>query len=265
MSHLIKDQKDIISYINYINTIEKEGVNVSLIEEIIINMLNINDLNEFVHYNVMNDDKNPYSLEFVPKKKIINVSMQHIYYLLNMHSYVFKKEFNVKNIDRLKGYIVLQLLSHEVEHACQYSMGKKIMSCSNSVIAKSYKNLFDVIINYNKSNRNMSIVDKYLEKSDYLLIERNANIESYDLVIKCASLDEKKDIADAYKDILKSWIILGYKDNSKGSIYETYKLIGMMREYYRFNHIVFMNDEERIRYGFPILEKDRKKVLNYYK
>jgi hypothetical protein len=108
---------------------------------------------------------------------------------------------------------------------------------------------------------NSELLLKYFMNCNNLLLERNAQIESFDLVMQCAKYANQETIYNAYKEWIKGWILLGYYKNNKGSIYETYDYLGLKEKYDSFNCEVNMSEEEKVRYGLPIKDSTRERLL----
>lgn len=188
--------------------------------------------------------------------EMIEVSLKKLNYWLDVHDSYFDRKFHLDD-GILKSYAVIQIIAHEVEHSYQYLMGKNSITAPNDILANAYKGIFDLTVNSSDNDRR----NLYFSNSFGLLLERNAQIESYDLAAKIAEYNSREDIYDAFIRMTHPWITLGYQNSTCGSVCETYKMLKMYRDYLTFNHPIQIVEQERIRHGFAISDKTRQKLL----
>ena len=136
-------------------------------------------------------------------------------------------------------------------------MGINVIDAPNSIIAKAYKDIY-ALLTKDSEDKAKKI---YFANFKKLLLERNAQIESFDLILKCSKHDGKLDIYDAYKSLFNTWASIGYKDNSYGSIHETYQILKLCDKNLNFNSVLYLSQEEKMRYGLPVSDATRQKIL----
>lgn len=262
MSNIIKNSETLSMLVDDIKYIEKHGISKSFIEEILRQMTPTINNQPLIRYFVTDSKYDEGSVSFVPSDETIEIYLGKLNYWLENCIEVLINDYNLSGIDTLKGYQLMHIIAHEVEHAYQYLMGKGLIAAPNSVIADAYRGLFDLIL----SDDNSEAKKIYFADFKKLLLERNAQVESIDLILQCSKYSGRTDIYNAYKSIIwGQWIMNGYKDNNNGSICETYQLLGLYDRSFKFYHELPMSDEERIRYGFPISDDAYQKVLKKIK
>ena len=262
MSHIIKNNDNIEMFIDDGNWIKKHGISVHIVKEILKQMISVTKMDRFVKYGVYDE-----SYKIYPKSglyydtetyKMIHVYMNGLNNHLQSSYECLEEDFNTTPSDEIMAYILIDCLAHEVEHAYQDFIGKYKLQSPIPLISSAYKGLFDMIINEKNSSK---LLLKYFKNCNNLLLEKNAQIESFDLVMQCAKYANQEIIYNAYKEWIKGWILLGYYKNNKGSIYEIYDYLGLKDKYDSFNCEVDISEEERIRYGLPIEDSTRKRLF----
>lgn len=257
MSNIIKSSDTLFMLINDIKYVEKHDISKSFIEELLSKMIPTINMQPLIRYSVVDSQYGEGSVAFVPSNGIIKIYLGKLDYWLENCVNILINDFGLNGKNALKGYQLIQIIAHEVEHAYQYLMGKSLIKAPNSVIANAYEGIYDLV----SSDDNSEARKFYFANFKKLLLERNAQIESFDLILKCLEYNGRLDIYNAYKSLSDDWTTIGYKNSSNGSICETYQLLGLHDKYLEFNHEVHMSEGARIRYGFPISIDTQQKVL----
>ena len=262
MSHIIKNNDDIEMFIDDVNWIKKHGISVHIVKEILKQMISVIKIDCFVEYGIYDENYKIYQKGGLyydtVTYKMIHVYMNGLNSYLQSYYKCMEEDFNITPSNEIMAYILIDTLAHEVEHAYQDFIGKYKSQSPIPLISSAYKGLFDIIKN---EENNSKLLLKYFINCNNLLLERNAQIESFDLVMQCSKYANQETIYNAYKEWIKGWILLGYYKNNKGSIYETYDYLGLKDKYDSFNCEVDISEEERIRYGLPIEDSTRKRLL----
>ena len=164
--------------------------------------------------------------------------------------------------EAIRNYITIGIIAHEVEHSYQYLMSKGIINSPNDVVKDAYKYIFDITLGKDFEGKNIDLLQElYIENQNKILLERNAEIERFDLLMKLAEYNSRNDLHGLFK-WLKDWHqTFGYHNSNIGSIHETFKILQLEDLFLKFNHNVIMDDDERMRYGFPISDELRLKIL----
>jgi len=261
MSHIIKCEDNILMLLDDVRWIKNNGISTELVKIILKQMLSISNIEHFIDYGVYDDKYKKYSgggvLYTRNIYKMIHIYMIGLKKLIETHYKILKKYVDIDYSNELSAYFLLGIIAHEVEHACQDLIGDKKILAPNICIAEAYKELNDIFINENKKE----ILKVYYKNCNHLLLERNAQIEGFDLVKQCAKYSNQKIIYNLYDKWSKTWLICGYHCDNKGSIYETYNCLGFKDKCAKYNFEENINEKERIRYGLPILNETREKLL----
>ena len=256
MSNIIINNDTLLMLTDDIKYIKKYDISKSFIEEILRQIIPTKSMEPLITYSVVENSYNEGNVSFVPSKELIEIDLRKLNYWIENSIDVLMKDYNLKDKETLKAYQLIQIISHEVEHAYQYLMGKRMIYRANNIIANVYKDIYDLIV----SDSNFESKECYFNNFKRLLLERNAQIESFDLIMQCAKYNNQLDIYNAYKNLYDYWALIGYVNSCQGSIIETLRLLKLNDDYLTNNKLQ-MYEKERIRYGFPISNKTRKKLL----
>lgn len=259
MSHIINNENDIKTVSKLLEELRKKGYCKTVLEEILNSIIPKN--NNLPIDVVFGNSQIP---AFFNGKKIeisIDVLKNYIDKKLNLYYKLYpdlKKEIFYNH--------VLLTLSHEVEHYYQRLIANKYIDFPYKIIIESYKNLDHLIIP--KDSNIIDALIKFKKFSSYSkrpdsLLERNANVESYDLLVKVANYESNKEMLKILDELLSFTLTLGYRWFNNGSIEKTYRKKGMTDIYNSFNHDEIIPIEDKVRYGLPIDKQTKKKVLNY--
>lgn len=267
MSNIIKDKndlillKDIISYLN-INDISK-----NYLDEILKFLIPKDNGNLLVNYNIK--EKGNITAAFIPKMEIIMISINEMDKWLNKSIYYLKEEFNVSDTKILRSYLTLFIITHEIEHSCQYLMGKGKIQPPHKFIENCYKELFEMLAPKDfiiprpiKDTRRIISLVLYKAKQNFHVLERNANVECTDLLCKCALNMKREDMYEVFNSLKNDFMKFGYIKSTMGSFEETYKNILMYDRYKKIYKDINITEEDKVRYGLNITEETRKKVLS---
>lgn len=195
---------------------------------------------------------------------VINPIMMENFLEHNLNNYIDRVNDYEKNY--LAYIFFVQCLAHEVMHSHQYLMGTREIKSPSRFISNSYNLLYEFITrndfnNSEEKKKHLEILKKYHSEAKFLLLERNAEIESINLTCKVATNSGLNATYCIFDNLRKLYANCGYFNNNKGSIYETFETIDMLPEY---NKIYEKNDfpvSEKIRYGLEISESTRQKIL----
>lgn len=169
-----------------------------------------------------------------------------------------------KQREELFAYTTFFTLCHEIEHTYQYMFGQKYIKPPYQVVSDAYRKMielkeekmsllkFKILLNRYKSQKNKA----------HFILERNANVEAYDLLLKLSRYESN---AELEKLMYNQW--MGYSACG----YTSLKFNGPFEESFRstwrkgkFRELDFSEDipvSERIRYGLPIEDTDRIALL----
>jgi len=197
------------------------------------------------------------------------MSLNKINIWLQNNTDCFFESIKSSDYNILRSYLLLFMITHEIEHSYQFLMSEGVIVAPNTLLKDAYKGLFDLlnpkyyaIPRPIKEARQRVSLFLYKLKENFYILERNANIESMDLISKCALYNNREDIYQLFIDMKNTYLKCGYINNTIGSIEETYRHILMYDKYRKFYNEIDMSEDEKVRYGFSIDEETRDKVLS---
>lgn len=252
MSHIVKNEDTYYMLSDAIYDVEKFGISASLIMYLMDELM---PKQYMIDYHVIASKYGEGETSFNLRKKVIEIYSGKVKGWVNCCVSDIMYKYGISDIKLLRGYHLIQILTHEIEHAYQYLFGAGIINPPYDAIGTAYGDIYNMLdIGYDNNK-----IEKYFENFRWLLLERNAQIESTDLILKLAYFNNRQDIYDAYSDLVADWTVLGYRDSCEGSILETYRLLGLNTS--KLNMDINASEEEKVRYGFPILDETRVEVL----
>lgn len=263
MSHLINNEKDIIDILEIINLYKKEKVNYDLIKYTFETLIKKDNNNNLLTNYTINKRKYIEYASFHPKYNNISTSLEGITKYIELYLNTMKQI----TTEDLSPYIYILIFVHEIEHSIQYLIKENKIESPNPTIEIAYKKLFELFTNNNnilptpiKDTRKIISHILYQHNHDNYLLERNANIETYDLLYKVAKYEDIKN-KDIFLKLKNHYQNIGYTNKYNGSIEETFKRTLMYDKIKKqLNKNIQIPYEEKVRYGFP-LNKEEKKLL----
>ena len=266
MSNIINNKNDLIILRNNLSKLKNKEINTNTLEYILLNLIPKNNNKELVYYNI--NDKTPVTAEYYPQFNSISLNPNNINKWLNRNVSDFNKYIPNTTNKILKTYLLLYIISHEIEHSYQHLMANKIIDSPN-IISEGYKNIFDlfskdnsIIPNPIKKSKKLLSLYLYKSKENDYVIERNANIESMDFISKLAKLNNQLEISYLFEDFKNLYLKLGYKESNIGSLEETYKKILIYNKYKKIDKNNNLSEYEKSNLGLNINEDTRIKILN---
>lgn len=263
------DKNQLLVLKNVLNYLQNNELSKSYLEEILKELFPKKNNELLINYNIK--EKGIVAAQFIPNTKSIDISLNKVNIWLENNIKDFMKDYKVNDINVLKSYLFLLMISHEIEHSKQYLIAEGAIESPCVLLKDAYKGLFE-LFNYKESIIPRPIKDTkrrlslflYKLKENYYLLERNANIESMSLVSDSALYNNNEDIYKIFDDLKNIYLKCGYVNSTMGSIEETYRKILMYNKYKNFTHQVGFSDQDKIRYGLEITEEVRNKVLGIY-
>ncbi len=199
---------------------------------------------------------------FVNLDKVLVWLKDNIDYLFNV-----TEELEVDR-NKLAKYLMVFILAHEVEHGYQYLIGKEIVLAPCTLLQSAYRELFDLLVGLNERlpflkqiNRNVRR-NIYVKNREQFLLERNANVEAYDLLSRFALFVSDEEMYKLFSWLKDGYEGIGYTQNRKGCLINTYDSLFMSSHlWFKQKDDIDLSEEEKVRYGLRVTEKTRKKVL----
>lgn len=248
----------------YLKELKGNGLSKELLESILYDYIPKKDNISLIKYRV-NETGNAMAA-FMLKSKFIVASIS------KLNEEVLPLEENKSDLkpeyEDIGYYFVLGVLLHEIEHSKQYLMSEKKIEAPNNVLLNAYKEIFKMLGGVHtilprpiKLVRNTTSNILYFKEPYKYFVERNASIESDNIITSLALYNDRKEISELYNDEKVINESIGYTNNTDGSIKETFDKLLMSRKFNRINHNIDLCEEDRVKYGFSISNETREKVL----
>lgn len=265
MSNIIKNDDDLDYVIKFINNVYINGLEKKSLEELINYLIPKSNGKNLISYKLT--EQNTLTALFEPLTKTIEISFDRLNNWLKNNIKDFEKHYQIGDTRMFYAYLALFVITHELEHSYQYLLaygfikGNKTMS----LYYKYLENLFqkDKSLFPNTIKRYKKVVSLLLYKAqeNQYILERNANIEALDLLCQCAIKMNRQDMFAIFNGMRNLFLKQGYYDSNKGNIEETYRNILMYKKYRKVKVDQSLDEDEKVRYGLPISEETRSKIL----
>lgn len=268
MGNIVKKAEDFNYLKNLIVILNDLDITKDTIEEILIDLIpKDNDGNPLIKINVR--EKGNVTAIFYPKYESIHVCINQLKNWIEFNSKDLASYYGIENSDLFKNYLLLMVLTHEVEHSYQYLIGKEVVPTSCKMLQQGYKCLSELMVPKDyilprpiKQVRRVISVISYKRRENEFLLERNAQYDSLSLISSLAISNGHDDIAGIFNNMKNTFAIAGYTKNCDGTLINTMKDIFMGDKLKKFEHDYESLDmNERFRLGLPIDEKTRSRVL----
>ncbi len=206
---------------------------------------------------------------FRPDSEAIYICIDKLNNWLDVNSKDLVEYFRCGDIELLKPYLVLMLLTHETEHSYQYLIGEGIVNAPCKILQQGYKSLFDLMKKQDdilprpikQTRRAISLISYYRRQNEYLL-ERNAQFDSLSLMWEIAFHNGHDEICSIFDRMKNTFALAGYTDNVDGTLINTFKNIYMGDKLKKFDYDYENIDMiERFRLGLPVDESTRGRIL----
>lgn len=261
MSH-IEEKHGIESVSGYLDIIRSHGYSKEVIETILC------DLTPYSHDYPIDIEITPdgYPAFFNAYYNKIHISEGPLKdYINGLVSEIIKLYPELeKQREELFAYTTFFTLCHEIEHTYQYMFGQKYIEPPYQIVSDAYRKMIEL------KEEKMSLLKfkillsryKFQKNKAHFVLERNANVEAYDLLLKLSRYESNPELE---KLMYNQW--MGYSACGYASL----KFNGPFEESFRstwrkgkFRELDFSEDipvSERIRYGLPIEDTDRIALL----
>ncbi len=266
MSNILKSQDDLIVFSDIIKYANKNELSKDFLEELLQLLIPQSNGENLIDYKVKARGRD--TAKFSPRFHEIGISLSALNQWLENNVKDFAELYDIKDMNTLKSFLCLFVISHEVEHSYQYLMGEGIIEAPSKIIQSGYKELVDLFLPDTyiiprpiKEVRQSISLLLYKMKQNFYILERNANIEASDLLSQVATYMEREDMLEMFNQMKSLFMRIGYTENPNGSLEETYKKILLYDRYRKFLEETNMSEKEKARFGLKITEQTRQKVL----
>lgn len=266
MSHIITTDEEIKKISDYLEILRIKGYSRDTIYEILNEIIPIND-----RYQVIPEiNSTGYAAYFSGYEKKIHINYEETKkYVEKAISWIIEQYPKLENKkEDLFAYMTLFVLSHEVEHVYQHLISEGYIPYPYKIVKQAYKNL----TNYNYKNNMHSIwiatlIERYKEQKDRatFVLERNANVEVYEMLSKTATYENNPDVHLFLNNQYLWYLACGYlKMKNNGPFEESYRNLWRHRQYKTFDFTEDIPFEDRIKYGLPLEHEQRKLLLQRF-
>lgn len=260
MSHIIRKEDDILTISQLLEKFRSVGYKKSMIEEILNTII---PQNEDLPISIVFGNSSIPAF-FKEEEQKIEVSLDVLKNYISKQIESYMKVYPNLEKEIFYNHILLALI-HEVEHYYQCLVANEYVDFPYKIVVDGYKNIKDLKISKDLNPIIALIKIKqffnYSHNADSLL-ERSANVEAYDLLVKVAKYENNTEMLKILDGLLSYQLSLGYKGFSNGSLEKTYRKKGLIDIYSSFNFDEIIPIEDKVRYGLPIDVETKKKVLS---
>ena len=259
MSHIVSENEDLNFLHNYLELIRSRGYNYDNLHEILNGIIPVND-----KFNVdIKIDNEGYTAYFSGFNRFIHLNQEDLLkYVNSMVDEVIKMYPSLlKSRHELFSYIVLFVLCHEVEHVYQFMFGHDYLKHDYKIVRDLYKNMTEFSTSENTPPLIRKILlerYKYVKDRATFVLERNANVEAYELLHRLSLFEGNEDIIRFISNQCLWYSACGYlKFKNNGSFEESFRNTWRHKMFKSFDFSEDISVEERIRYGLPLDDENR--------
>lgn len=266
MSHIVNNVDEKGRIVSYIELVRDNGYKTDVLYEILNGIIPVND-----RFQVCSEVNNEgYLAYFSWINKVIHLNENDLLnYIKNLLNSVIKVYPSLEKYkSELFSYLVLFVLLHEVEHVYQYMFGHGYLDHNYKLVCDLYRNT----TKFSVSDKTPKIIENILfsryktvkDRATFVL-ERNANVEAYDLLHKVSLIEGNSEIIRFMYNQFMWYSACGYlKIKNNGSFEESYKDIWRHRLFNSFDFSEDISFEDRVRYGLPLEDDDRLILLKKF-
>ena len=233
MGKVLEVNNKIVYLGSMLETIKQEPLTIVLIESLLHRLIPKDDNgNLLVGYNVKEKGRNP--AIYYPRYNIIEVDLISLMEWVDGNGNDLASLYNIEDTYKLKLYLVLMAIMHEVEHSYQYLIANGKIKTSCLMLKEGYKTLTELMVPKDyvlprpiKQVRRVVSVIKYKQRENEFLLERNAQYNSLDDLSKVAFHLGDYDIAKMFVNMRDLFGRAGYMENVDGMVINTLRDICM--------------------------------------
>lgn len=169
--------------------------------------------------------------------------------------------------EELFAYTNLFILCHEIEHVYQFMFGERYIEPPYEVVGDAYKKLIEIKEEKMSLLQFRILLSRYKSQKDkaHFVLERNANVEAYDLLHKLSQYESNSEMERLMYNQLTGYQSCGYTSlRFNGAFDQSFRATWRRR---KFEELDFTEDipvEDRIRYALPISDDDRLVLLRRF-
>ena len=266
MSYIVRDKDELNLVKDLFDLYQKEKMNIDLLEEIVRELIPRDKNGEMmVGYRICESGGG--TAAFSLSENYLNLSIKEMYEFIDKNLVNQVEIFNIKDVKLFKDYLFFYIVFHEIEHSYQYLMAYDVIDYPCELVRDGYKLIIDTVIcrNYDQMGklkilRNYISYQLYYMNSHKYIIERNANVEAFDLLQMLAMEHSREDFVRVFNGLRNSFAMWGYVNGNKGCFIDTCDNILLGYEYRKLNHNYLLSDIDRFRYGLLVSKEFREEL-----
>jgi len=268
MQH-VKDEKDILIRMKkYISKIQQLGIDYTIINTILNELIPRDSKGDTLsRFDISTQRNIPF--EYNSNERIVNVSIPDLKCHIISNVDALADSFGVEDKNKLCSYLCLFSLIAEIEKVYEHGMANGIIIAPCASVQAGYKELFNLfdteaIERTSALGRAKNAYSAYLYRKDTFLhaINRNANLESAQLVRQLAQESQEQSIVDTFDSMSNYFASIGYHRNANGCFDHTFRDIAMRKSLKVLDKPNDLSITERVEYGLPVPETTRKLLLS---
>lgn len=205
---------------------------------------------------------------FHPKYNVITVNTDKSINWVTKTIEESRSYITVSDEELLKSYLLVSLLSHEIEHSKQKLIADKKLEPKYDYQASVYKDMYDIMhMKEYLLPRPISLLKDivrfglYTKNAYNFILERNASIEGYNVSSKVALLSHDQEMLDFLITSRNAYMMQGYVNNGDGTLKYTYDTLGMKNKFNKLDLPTDISLIDKSREGLPLSEEERSKVI----
>ncbi len=268
MSH-IREKEELLKIKNYIEALGND-IDIKTIEEILNKIVPKNQYEKNMIGVIVTNQGNIFNAVpgYVPSANTIVLSRDGFKKISSESAKVLCDEFNIKDTNKMTAFYQMFGLLHEVEHAYQFLISNDKIQFKYKEVKDSYKGIIDEILlkkniipNPIKEIKSHIAFIKYQKNCYDYILERNAEVEAAVDTSILARETDNEHIANVFESLALAFKNIGYEENNKGCVYQTYKGLLLSKKYNKIEKEENIEEEERLRFGLEINENTRKELI----
>ena len=267
MSH-IREKDNLLKLKSYMSKLDG-NTSIEIINDILNELVPKTDNNKNM-IGVIVSEGNKFSSRpgYMPSSNTIIIPKDNLIRNSDNSAELLAKEFCYDDKEKLSSYYQMFSLLHEVEHGYQFLIAKGILKFPYIEVKAGYEGIINSIYQKNSIIPNpirdlrcgISFL-KYQANAYSFVLERNAEVEASNDTCLLAREVGDEEIADIFDAFTLAFQFVGYEENEKGCMYQTYLGILRKRIFDRIKQDDNMSEEDRLRFGLSISNETRNTLM----
>ena len=267
MSH-IREKDNLLKLKSYMSKLDG-NTSIEIINDILNELVPKTDNNKNM-IGVIVSEGNKFSTRpgYMPSSNTIIIPKDSLIRNSDNSAELLAKEFCYDDKEKLSSYYQMFSLLHEVEHGYQFLIAKGILKFPYIEVKAGYEGIINSIYQKNSIIPNpirdlrcgISFL-KYQANAYSFVLERNAEVEASNDTCLLAREVGDEEIADIFDAFTLAFQFVGYEENEKGCMYQTYLGILRKRLFDKIKQDDNMSEEDRLRFGLSISNETRNTLM----